>query len=167
MAGNKAGFFSNGRRKRKKTVAKSPPLQSVIPYLVWLDNTYIQAKRIRYLHNGEQLFTRAQLEIALCAFRDFDKLEEEQINPVDFTEIYNTPPEYVVGFDWLDLAVSYKDPDAIAYFKSRLGEKEFFEQYQNYVRTIRSECDLRKHVPDKISEPPKESSAPATKRARR
>lgn len=156
MPRKRTGFFtSSTARKKPRTQSRTEPMQDVLTVDEWYGATLISAKRRN---------SKAQLQFAYYGFRDFDALESILQQPVDFTDSYNTEPDYPFAFDWLDLAVHFKNKTAIGYFQRRLNEKEFSEAYLDYKRRIRPYCDLKKWEVAATDKAPEEE--PQTSRAK-
>ncbi|ASQ44815.1 hypothetical protein [Legionella clemsonensis] len=110
----------------------------------YLQETLILARRIVEISPGRQRFTGAQFELALVSFGDLKALKKE----MDPTINVQFPPlkcDWLAGFDWLDLAVSYCDKDAIAYFQEKLDNNTFYSVYNQYKTQVRPDCALRHH----------------------
>lgn len=125
------------RAPEKRRVAFSEYMQDLVK----------EATRIIKDGNGGCSYSSAQLEIALFSFCDFKTIKNE-MDPnieVDFSSV---PLEYdwIAGFDWLDLAVSHNDPDAINYFQENLKNNYYFKmEYDLYKEQYRPDCVLRNY----------------------
>lgn len=109
----------------------------------YLDDTIRDAKRIRKISDRRQRYSGAQFELALIGFADIKKLKTvmDEDTYVNFEEA-NIERDWTVGFDWLDLAVSYRDEDAIEYFQTQLEEEYFRTAYEDYKTEVRPDCSL-------------------------
>ncbi|KTD33057.1 hypothetical protein Lnau_2705 [Legionella nautarum] len=151
----KVGFFGekSARPSQKKPVApkiskkskNSGQLKKVEPQAFndYLHDAIREATRIRKISSRQQRYSGAQFEVALIGFADIKTLKTVMDKDiyVNFDEA-NIERDWTVGFDWLDLAVSYHDPDAIEYFQTRLEEVIFRTAYENYKREFRPDCSL-------------------------
>ncbi|KTC68018.1 hypothetical protein Lbir_2620 [Legionella birminghamensis] len=85
-----------------------------------------------------QKYSGAQFEIALIGFGDKQQLEKEMDSniKVELPEFFEADMD--AGFNWLDLAVSYGDKNALKYFRLRIQEDSFRQAF----------CEYCKHRPD-------------------
>ena len=122
---------------------RTTPKKRVLTFEEYIEDTLIIAKRKVEGALGQR-YTSAQFEIALVCFCDFNALKNEMDEDIEVI----FPPlsiNYCAGFDWLDLAVSYYDADAIQYFQQRLQEPDFVKNYFEYKHKVRPDCALQKH----------------------
>ncbi|PWY54857.1 hypothetical protein DGG96_14640 [Legionella qingyii] len=116
-------------------------LKQQISFEEYLRNTLIIAKRI-VSDSGKQRYSSAQLELALVAFADLTTLKQEMDDDIE-VEFPELECDWIVGFDWLDLSVSFGDEDAIEYFKSNMQRIDFSTQYEKYKKKYRPDCALQ------------------------
>lgn len=116
-----------------------------ISFNEYLEMTLITARRISEVSPGKQRYSSAQFEMALIAFGDFNRLKLEMDDDIEVELPKEVECDWIAGFDWLDLAVSYGDEDAISYFKSNLQKKNFSTFYFEYKAEYRPDCALQSH----------------------
>ncbi|WP_454780759.1 hypothetical protein [Legionella sp. WA2022007384] len=121
-----------------KRFFKKPKKQ--ISFEEYMRDTLLIAKRI-VSDNGKQRYSSAQFEIALVSFADLVTLKQEMDDDIE-VKFPKLECDWTPGFDWLDLAVHYGDPDAIAYFKDNMQRKDFSAAYQYFKTYVRPDCDL-------------------------
>ncbi|KTC88008.1 MULTISPECIES: hypothetical protein [Legionella] len=146
-------FFGekNPRSKQKDQLTSkiSKSKQSSKPEIIEITfNDYFaeairDASRIRNISSRRQRYSGAQFEVALIQFADIKMLKTvmDKNVYVDFDSV-DIQRDWTVGFDWLDLAVSYRDTHAIEYFQTRLEEDAFRSAYEDYKKEIRPDCTL-------------------------
>ncbi|MCL9682666.1 hypothetical protein [Legionella maioricensis] len=130
------------------------PAKHRVPFQEYMHDLLKEATRINKNSNGDQRYSSAQLEIALLSFCDFKALKNE-MDPDIEVDFSNVTLQYdsQAGFDWLDLSVSYKDPDAISYFQENLEKDSNFKKvYEAYKQYIRPDCALQNY--EEITSPP-------------
>ncbi|KTD15997.1 Uncharacterised protein [Legionella lansingensis] len=121
-----------------------------ISFVDYMEDVLADARRIREISPGRQRYSGAQFELALISFTDMEQLKKE-MDPdldVDFTGV-TLKMDWFAGFDWLDLSVSYKDEDAIAYFHKHLNNPVFYRAYTLYKEHCRPDCALQHHEANK------------------
>lgn len=92
------------------------PAKRLVSFEEYLQEILILARRIVEISPGKQRFTSAQFELALVSFGDLKALKTE-MDPDINVQFPKLECDWLAGFDWLDLAVSYHDADAIDYFQ--------------------------------------------------
>jgi hypothetical protein len=125
-------FFKSAKRK--------------LTFNEYMQELMVLATHIKEVSSGLQRYTSAQFELALISFADLKELKKEMDTDVDVT----LPPlecDFLAGFDWLDLAVSYNDPDAINYFMKNLNDAIFALAYKKYKNECRPDCALQNYEP--------------------
>ncbi|HHF7375544.1 hypothetical protein [Legionella bozemanae] len=111
----------------------------------YIQNTLITAKRIIEISPGKQRYTSAQFEMALIGFADLKTLKQEMDEDIEVVFPKSLERDWLVGFDWLDLAVHYGDEDAIEYFKNNMKNEVFSTVYKKYKEDCRPDCALQYH----------------------
>ncbi|KTD41303.1 hypothetical protein [Legionella parisiensis] len=125
-------------------------IKQCISFDEYIQNTLLTAKRIVEISPGKQRYTSAQFEMALIGFADLKTLKQEMDDDVEVELPKSLKRDWLVGFDWLDLAVHYGDEDAIEYFKKNMKDDVFLSFYRKYKEHYRSDCALQYH--ENISE---------------
>ncbi|CEK12040.1 hypothetical protein [Legionella hackeliae] len=120
------------------------PAKRKLKYSEYLDEILILARRIGEVSPGKQLYSSAQFELALVSFGDLKALKKEMAPDIE-VEFPELKSDWLAGFDWLDLAVSYHDEDAISYFQERLENKNFSKIYKQYKENCRPDCALQRY----------------------